>query len=132
MKVLAIICRVLLGLIFVIFGANGLHQFIPGPMPGPGTPVGDFFTVMHNSGWMSAVAAFQVIGGLLVLVPGTVPLGLVVLAPIIVNIFLFHILLAGGHGLGPGLAVLVLELLLIYLYRSAFTGILTTKAHPVE
>jgi putative oxidoreductase len=131
MKFVPIVCRILLGLVFVVFGANGLHQFIPGPMPPAGTPVGDWIAIMHASHWLYAVSAFQVIGGLLVLYGGTVPLGLAILCPITVNILNFHIYLTGGQMIGPGLFVTVLELLLIYFYRANFAGILTTKARPV-
>ena len=41
MKIAATICRILLGLIFVVFGANGLHPFLPTPPPMSG-PAGRF------------------------------------------------------------------------------------------
>jgi putative oxidoreductase len=131
MKFVPVVCRILLGLVFVVFGLNGLHQFMPGGLPPTGTPLGDWVAIMHSSRWMDVVAAFQVVGGLLVLFGGTVPLGLVILCPITVNILIFHLHLAGGHMMGPGLFVTVLELLLIYFYRANFAGILTTKARPV-
>jgi putative oxidoreductase len=132
MKIVAIICRILLGLMFVVFGLNGFLHFIPmGPPPPPGSPVEQFMGVMIPSGWMKFQAAVQVLGGLLVLIGGTAPLGLVCLGPVIVNILLFHILLAGGHGILPGLIAAILELVLIYAYRANFAGIFTTKATPI-
>jgi len=131
MKIVALICRILLGLMFVVFGANGIHPFIPmGPMPPAGSPPAQFMEVMMPSGWMHHVAFFQVLGGLLVLIGGTAPLGLVILGPILVNILLFHILLTGGHGIAPGLIATLLEIILIYAYRNNFAGIFSYKAKP--
>ncbi len=131
MKIVALICRILLGLMFVVFGLNGFLHFIPmGPTPPPDTLVGHFFASFAGSGWIKVIAALQVIGGLLVLIGGTLPLGLVILCPITFNILCFHILLTGWSGIGAGLTVTVLELVLIYAYRANFAGILTTKATP--
>lgn len=132
MKVVALICRILLGLMFVVFGLNGFLHFIPmGAPPPPGSNAANFFSSMSGSGWMTVIFAFQLIGGILVLIGGTAPLGLALLAPVIVNILLFHLLMAGGHGIVPGLIATLLELVLIYAYRANFAGILTARATPV-
>ena len=131
MKIVAIVCRVLLGLGFVIFGLNGFLHFMPtGPAPAPDSLAGKFFASMLGSGWMKVVAAMQLVGGLLVLLGGTAPLGLAVLAPILFNILCFHLLLTGGSGLLPGLVFTLFELVLLYAYRSYFAGLLSTKAQP--
>ncbi len=131
MKIVALICRMLLGLMFVVFGANGLHHFMPMPAPVPGSLKGDWIIIMLHCGWMQHVAALQVLGGILVLVGGTAPLGLCILGPILVNILIFHMTLEGGHGIGMGLFAALLEVVLIYAYRANFSGIFTTKARPV-
>ncbi len=131
MKVLALICQVLLGLMFIVFGFNGFLHFIPmGPPPPPDSPVGKFMSVMMGSGWLSIVSALQVLGGALVLAGVTAPIGLVILGPIIFNALLFHILMAGGHGIGPAAFAAVLELVLIYAYRAHFAPIFTVHAKP--
>jgi len=89
-----------------------------------------FMTVMFPTHWMSMVGVFQLVGGILVLVGGTVPLGLAFLAPVLVNILACHICLMGGAGIAPGLVFSVFEAFLLYSYRSSFAGILTTKARP--
>ncbi|HEY5381781.1 MAG TPA: DoxX family protein [Acidobacteriaceae bacterium] len=134
MKILVLICRILLGLIFVVFGANGLHQFIPAPMPPTGNPLGDFVALMQSTGWTTAVATFQVIGGLLVLIGGTLPLGLCILCPITVNILLFHTLLhaTAPAVFAPAILVTILEIVLLYAYRGSFAGIFTTQAKPTN
>ncbi len=129
MKIVALICRILLGLMFVIFGANILHPFLHMP-PMSGPPL-QFMMVLGPSGWMKAIGVFQLLGGLLILFGGTVPLGLCILCPITVNILLFHLCLTGGSGIAPGAFSAMLELVLIYAYRSSLAGVFTTKASPV-
>src|ERR1700753_629226 len=129
MKIVVIICRILLGLGFVVFGLNGFLHFIPmGPTPPADSLIGKFMTVMMSSGWMTVIAAIQILGGLLVLIGGTAPLGLAILAPILFNILCFHILLAGGAQIGGGLVFTLLEIVLIYAYRPYFSGLFATKA----
>ena len=72
---------------------------------------------------MKVVGLLQIVGGLLLLVGRYVPLALVILAPIIVNILMFHLLLLGGVGIAPGLLVAVLTLFLIWVYRLSFRGL---------
>ena len=82
MRIVALIARILLGLMFVVFGLNGFLHFIPmGPMP---TGVaGQFAGALFVSHYMYVVAALQVIGGALVLSGFYVPLGLTLLGPVI-------------------------------------------------
>jgi uncharacterized membrane protein YphA (DoxX/SURF4 family) len=122
MKILTIIARVLLGLGFVVFGSNAFLHFIPMP-PIPQTLAGDFTRVFIASGWASVIGALQVIGGLLLLIGRFVPLGLTILGPIIVNILIFHALMA-PEGFPPALVFTALELFLVWRYREAFIPLL--------
>jgi uncharacterized membrane protein YphA (DoxX/SURF4 family) len=92
MKIAALIARIIMGLIFVIFGLNGFLQFLKGPLP-PG-PAGQFISVLMSTHYVWLVAGAQVIGGALVLANRYVPLGLAILAPVIVNILAFHALMS--------------------------------------
>src|SRR5579875_3371231 len=127
MKVVTLICRILLGLMFVVFGLNILHPFMPMKQPAPTPLQAHFFTAMAGSGWFKLIGAFQVLGGLLVLAGGTLPLGLCILCPLTVNILSYHSFLAGGEGIGMGVFTAILELVLIYAYRGSFAGILSAS-----
>src|SRR2546423_15119213 len=122
MKILTIIARVLLGLGFVVFGSNAFLHFIPMP-PIPQTLAGDFTRVFIASGYVYVIGVLQVIGGLLLLIGRFVPLGLTILGAIIVNIWLFHLLMA-PEGIPPAIVVTALELFLLWRYRGAFAGLL--------
>lgn len=124
MKIATIIVRILLGLMFVVFGLNGFLQFIPMKEMPQGL-AGDFFKVMSVSHYMQAISAFQILGGLLLLI-GLVPLGLLVLGPILVNILLFHIFLQPS-GMAPGIVASLLALFLLWSYRWAFAGMVRTS-----
>jgi putative oxidoreductase len=122
MKILTIIVRVFLGLIFLFFGSNGLLHFLPMP-PLPQGVAGEYLHSFFTSGYVYVVSAFQLIAGLLLLIGKFVPLGLTILGAIIVNIWAFHLLMA-PEGLPPAVVVSVLELFLVWSYRDRFAGIL--------
>jgi putative oxidoreductase len=130
MKILALICRILLGLMFLVFGLNGFLHFIP--MKGGAMPP-DAMTwsgIMMTSGWMRIVSTVQALGGLLVLSGVLLPLGLTLLAGVIFNILCFHLFLAGGHGIGMGLFAGLLELLCVFAYREYFRGVFARRSTP--
>jgi len=121
MKVLTVIARILLGLIFVVFGSNAFLHFIPMPPPPQGL-AGDYVRVFIDSGYVYVIAILQIVGGLLLLIGRFVPLGLTILGAIVVNILIFHALMA-PEGFPPALVVTALELFLVWRYRTAFAGL---------
>lgn len=121
MKILTLIARSLLGLVFVVFGSNIFLHFIPMPPP-PEGPAGDFSKALFVSKYLHVVGALQIVGGALLLVGRFVPLGLTLLGPVIVNILLFHVLME-PKGLPMALVVSALALFLLWRYRSHFAGL---------
>src|SRR3989442_9784580 len=121
MKIASIIARFLLGLIFVVFGSNIFLHLIPMPPPPPGL-VGDFTKALFVSHYLHVVAVFQIVGGFLLLIGRFVPLGLVFLAPVIVNIDLVHILMEPS-GLPLAIVISILSVFLLWRYRDSFPGI---------
>jgi putative oxidoreductase len=93
MKIASLIARILLGLVFLVFGLNGFLQFIP-PGPMPTGVAGQFAGALMASHFVWMVSGFQVLCGVLLLVNRYVPLALVILAAEIVNILTFHLLMA--------------------------------------
>src|SRR6266436_5296377 len=125
MKILTLIARLLLGLIFVVFGLNGFLNFLNmGPMP-TGL-AGQFIGALALSHYYWVVAALQVAGGVLLLVGRFVPLGLVLLGPVIVNILCYHVFL--NHvGAPPAIVVTVLWFIVFYWNRQHFSGIFAQR-----
>src|SRR5213083_3100388 len=122
MKILTIIARVLLGLIFVFFGSNAFLHFLPMP-PLPQGLAGLYLKAFLESGYVYVIGGMQVIAGLLLLIGRFVPLGLTILAAIIFNIWAFHILMAPA-GLGPAVVATLLWAFLVWSYRERFVGLL--------
>jgi hypothetical protein len=120
--------RLLLGLVFFVFGLNGFLQFLPTP-PAPERAMA-FMGALAATGYMfPLIKGVEVIGGALLLSNRFVPLALAIVAPNVVNIILFHALLA-PDGLAVALFVLALELFTAWSYRDAFAPMLRTRTAP--
>ncbi len=117
-KYLPLVARVLLGAMFVFTGSNGFFHYVT--MPPPGGDAGTLFAGFAASGYMlPLIFGTQLAGGLLVLSGRLTPVGLLLLAPVLVNIDLFHLVLV-PKGLGTGLFLTAVELYLAFAYRAAF------------
>jgi putative oxidoreductase len=124
MKIIGHIARVLLGLVFLTFGLNGFLHFIP--MPPPSGLAGQYMGALFVSHYLVPIFLLQVIGGALLLANRFVALALVLLGPIVVNIVLFHSLMA-PEGLPLAIVVVVLWLTVFTRVRHAFAGIFAAR-----
>ena len=118
--------RILLGLMFLVFGLNGFLNFMPAPKDLPQ----DIVTVMgalSKAGYLAVVSGAEILVAVMLLTNRFVPLALTLLAPIIVGIITFHVAMAPAT-IGPGIVVLVMELYLAWAYRGAFRPLLAAKA----
>ena len=113
MKTASTIARYLAGVIFLVFGLNGFLNFIH--LPPPAGIAGQFMA----SHYLWVIFAFQLVAGMLLLVNRYVPFAVAVLAPAIVNILSFHVLMAPS-GLPLALVVAVLWALIFVDVRPAF------------
>ena len=126
MKIVTLIARLLLGLLFVVFGANGFLNFIPMKEMPTGL-AGGFLAALAGTPYFYVVAAIMVVTGVLFLVNRFVPLALTLLGPVVVNILLYHAFLH-PKGFEPGAFAALLWLLLFYAHRSAFAGIFQARS----
>ncbi len=124
MKIVSIVARYLLGLMFTIFGLNGFLNFIH--QPPPANPLAQqFFIAVGASHFAAFFFALQLIAGLLLLSGFFVPLALTLLAAELYNILAFHLTLAPG--IAPALVACVLWVLVFLEYRQSFQGLLAAK-----
>src|SRR5271170_6908110 len=124
MKIVSVIARYLLGLIFVVFGLNGFLNFIH--QPPPANPVAiQFLVAVSSSHFAAFFFAVQLIGGLLLISGFFVPLALTVLAAELYNILAFHLTLSPG--IAPALVACVLWVLVFLQYRNSFNGVLAAR-----
>jgi uncharacterized membrane protein YphA (DoxX/SURF4 family) len=120
MKITVLVSRILLGLVFAASGAASLLKL--GKIGGMPPDATTFLTLMVAHNYTVFVALVMLSGGLLLLVGRFVPIGLVLLGPVLVNILLFHILFQ-APGIVTGLVCTVLEVFLIWAYWSCFRGL---------
>lgn len=125
MKIVAIIARLLMGAVFVLFGADLLFPFLPNP-PSPPGPMKDFVTVLGVTHYGAVVGFFQLVPGILLLVNRFVPLALTTLAAMLVNILAFHILVARSGVFGAPILMAILWIIVFWRVRASFAGILAS------
>lgn len=126
------IARILLGLIFTVFGLNGFFQFIPNPEMPEGAMA--FMGGLAGSGYFFPFLKLtETVCGILLLANKYVPLALTILAPVVLNIILFHVFLFAAPA---GIVVPILNVILLgylaYSYRGYFSGVLTANASVTE
>lgn len=115
--------RVALGLLFTTTGLGGFLGLFPLASPHA------FQAILIESGWMKVEKAIELGAGLLLLSNRFVPLALALLAPVVVSITLYHLLLDPAF-LGVVPVVAGLEGLLLWAYRRSFRGVLERDARP--
>jgi hypothetical protein len=118
------------GFSFLAFGLNGFVHFIP--VVRMRNPALEFFLGLAATGYMLPLLyVTQATAGALLLVGMFVPFTLALLAPIIVNILLFHLFLAPA-GLPVALMLVAFELSLAWDYRDAFAPMLQAHTIPAQ
>lgn len=119
------IARIILGLIFLVFGLNGFFHFIP--MPPPAGTAGEFLYGLVKAGYLLPfMALIQVISGILFLSGTLVPFALLLLFPIALNIFFFHLALE-PEGLGMAVIIITSLIVLAIYYWPVFKPIFKTE-----
>jgi hypothetical protein len=125
MKIVSMIARYLLGLMFFVFGLNMFLQFIPmGKMPAG--LAGQFTAALFAAHYFYVVGAIMVISGVLFLVNRFVGLGLTLLGPVLFNILMYHLLMDPG-GIGMGAFATLLWLLVGWEHRIVFARLFAAR-----
>ena len=110
------IARILLGLIFFVFGLNGFLNFIPTPPAFPVLAKGFIDGMLSTGYFFPVLKGTETICGLLLLTGIAAPVALVILAPITLQIVLFHTMLT------PGLENAIMPLIMLTLHLVAASG----------
>jgi putative oxidoreductase len=130
MKIVAIIARILLGLVFVVFGGNLVGVSLGHPYihaPAPTGAAGQFGTGLFVTHFWFLIGLCQVIGGLLLIIGQFVTLGLVILGPVLVCIVYFHLSVA-HEGLPVAGVALILWLIVAWAHRKNLERIFSRTA----
>jgi hypothetical protein len=122
------ITRTLLGLGFPVFSFNYFVPFLPAPEPPPAEAM-SFAGAFVTSGFMTFVKVIELATAILLLSNRFVPLATAVLAPIVVGIVMFHVLLAPA-GLPIAGSFLALHLAVAWSYRAAYAAMVRARVEP--
>lgn len=122
MKYVKQIPAVLLGLVFFIFGLMFLLNLMPKEQPIQTAEATAFSTVLFTTGYLKTIKIFEVVFGLLLLIPKTRALGYILIAPICVGILMFEIYMA--HQPGIGVALVVLNAIGIFINKEKYLTII--------
>ena len=125
MRIITVIARLLLGVIFFVFGLNGFLGFIP--MPPLEGAAGAFIGSLASSHYLYLVAGVQLIAGVLLLINRFVPLALAMLAPMIANILAYHATMQPS-GFPLAIFTTLLWVIVVWRYRAHFTSLFVHKA----
>lgn len=117
-----------MGLMFFVFGLNGFLNFLPQPSTPMPEGADAFGGALMKTGYMfPLIKGTEVLVGALLLSNRFVPLALALIAPVVVNIFAFHAVLAPS-GVAVTVVVLALEVYLAWSYRSFYRPMLAMRA----
>jgi hypothetical protein len=115
-----------LGVMFTVFGLNGFLHFLP--MPEPNEAMMAYMSGLKSTEYfIPFLKGTQVLVGLMFLFNIYVPLGMLILAPIVIHIFLAHLFL-DTSGLPMALVIVVLMDVMAWGYWDCFKGVLVQKA----
>ena len=119
------VVRIILGLMFIVFGINGFLGFIP--TPPPSEAAGNLLGAMAKSAYFFPVIKVIEIGtGFMLVFNRLVPLAIVLLAAIIFNIFTLHLFLAPA-AIGMSLVLMTAICFLIFAYWDVFKYVFAFK-----
>ena len=127
MKIVAIIARVLLGLMFLVFGLNPFLKFLPAP-PLEGV-WGQFLGALFVSHYVWFVGAVQVISGALFLIGRYVPLAIALSGPVVANIICYHVTMQHSFA-QPAILATICLFILFWYYRASFAPLWVAKPQP--
>jgi putative oxidoreductase len=125
-KALPIIASILLGLCFIMASVIVLFNLVKAPPPPEGSPAAMFFGAIWPTGYLKFIKIFELVGGIVVMIPRLRNIGLLLLGPVIINIIAFHTFVEDPkHLLNPMIIIIILcALYLLWDARKKFAGLL--------
>lgn len=117
------VLAIFLGLMTVNSGLNKLFNYIPVPPDLPEAVVKDNAAMMEIQWLMPLIAVAEIIGGLLLVVKRTRPMGVLVVFPVMVGVLLVHLFVMPAT-LPVALIVWAILGWLIYDYRDRYLALM--------
>ena len=125
MKKVTLIVRILLGSLVLIFGINKFLQFIPNPPLS--SEAAEFMSALIKTGYlMNAVAIVEIVTGILLIINRLLPLALLILFPVLLNAFWFHLFLDPA-GIGGAFIAMAMNHFLFLANKPSYIHLLKFK-----
>lgn len=126
MKIAVIIIRSLVGLLFIFSSLVYFLELVPvPPLEGNMKMFNDGLTA--SGYFMTLLKVTELVCGVALVSGFFVPLALVIIAPVVINIFLVHSLLA-PEGLPIAVVLTLFTAFLAYAYRKSYTPLFVPRA----
>lgn len=134
-SLLSLGARLGLGAIFFVMGGlNGFFQFFPqhpSSLSQPCEPCAGFLQGIVSTGYLFPfIKTVELVAGALLLLGVWVPMASLVLAPIAVNILLYHVFL-NAAGLPIAILITVFHVMVVWSQRSLFAPLLRPRVSVV-
>jgi hypothetical protein len=127
MKTTVLICRLVLGFLYLVFGLDYYLHFIPYQPLHTGVP-GALIAGLKGTGYIyPMMKILQIAGGLSLLFNRYAPFFAIVVFPMSLNVLLFHTILVPS-GWYMGVLLMGPNLILGWGYRKYYSGMFTAKA----
>jgi putative oxidoreductase len=126
MKKATMIFRVLLGLLYLVFGLDYFLHFIPYQPMHTGEAAALKAGLMGTGYIYPMMKTIQIVAGISLMIDRYAPFSAVVLFPISLNVLLFHTILVPSGWL-MGVFLMVPNLFLGYAYRKYYAGMFIRK-----
>jgi len=127
MQTIETIARYLLALALAVLGADKFLHFLPSPTPP--AEGGQYLSALADAGFVFPTIGVVFMVTALCLLGNRVILGLMLSAPVTVNILQYHFRY-DVPGIGPGLALAVLQVLLFAMHPHGIGRLLRSNARP--
>ena len=122
MSKIKVVIRYLLGAMLLVFGLNGFFQFMP--IPPLTSEAGDFMGALVKTGFMMPfISIVKIVCGILLLSNKYVSLALVLVFPVLLNAFLFHLILDSG-GIAGALLATAMNIYLFFMNKENYSFLL--------
>ncbi|MGY8781441.1 MAG: DoxX family protein [Fidelibacterota bacterium] len=113
--------RILIGALLLMSGLNKFFNFMP--TPEMTDSAGSFMMALFSTGYIFPIIGFiEIVGGALLISGKLVPFAFIILAPIVINIALFHIILDPA-GIGISLFLIGSMGWFAWNRKDAFSGL---------
>ncbi|MFK5878079.1 MAG: DoxX family membrane protein [Flavobacteriaceae bacterium] len=118
----SLIVRIVFGLFLIAMGANKFFHFMPPPSSLSPEAVA-YWKGLVTTHTMTLVAIVEIAAGLSLLLKKYVGLTMLVLLSVSINAVLFHVAFDISE-IGPAIILLVLNLLVIFVHKNEYKGLL--------